>query len=58
MRLLNGPAPLGHVNCIVAARVHSVGNTVIDTQERLLPLLRGRLRTVPLERLGQNAPGR
>ena len=41
MRLLNGPAPLGDVNSIVAARVHFVGNTMIDTQERRVPQARG-----------------
>ena len=41
MRLLNGPAPLGDVNSIVAAMVHFVGNTMIDTQERRVPQARG-----------------
>ena len=41
MRLLNGPAPLGDVNSIVAARVRYVGNAMIDTLERLRPQARG-----------------
>jgi len=32
---------VSHVNSIVAARVHFVGNTMSDTQERLLPQARG-----------------
>ena len=32
---------VGHVNSIVAARVHFVGNVMIDTLERLRPQARG-----------------